>query len=863
MTKMIGIDLGTTNTVVAVMDGPRPRVLDSREGKPQIRSVVGLKRRKSKRDEAASEEILVGDAAVDNWGFAPRDTIVSIKRLMGRGIADDEVQKVSQWAQYKVVPPSNGTRDSVRVLIGGTEYSPIDISAMILKKVKEDAEFRLGEPVTHAVITVPAYFSQIQRDATYKAGLKAGMKVIKILDEPTAAAIAFGTDSGDESPRTILVYDLGGGTFDVSLLMVAGSIFAPLNLEGDMWLGGDNLDQVLVDHALAHVKEDFGIDGTADHRFMAELRKAAQAVKERLSASSSAFLVLSSLLKDDDGNLIDIDLEVKREQYERMILPLIATYKQCSCGQANFAEDDRCANARCGQNIRNVPVRDGKALQIVKRALAEKNQSVEQVDYVLMAGNSTMVPLAQKAIEDLFGRDKVIRKIHPKHSVALGAAIQAAWIGDHVVCHSADPGDPSRECGHVNEPDTSACANCGAKLGLEEHELAETPAKSIEIEIGGRGIEGPRRQAAGQVGGIAAMNYGTQSAGDKFNIFINKGDPYPTEEPKTQIFYTRVPNQRMVSIPIFGGANLEKASANERQGQAFAILPPGLPQDTPVRVQLRLDASSIFKLSAYLADGTDLDPWIVTGEEDAHAIEGIQRVEQIIAKHAQAIAPDGIRKLEEGRDKVFRKMKDRDFDGAIEQVNALERQAEKAASEEQTAGLREQAENAAGYLEFILHQYSWLIPDPNQIYRLNKLVQEVRDEISGGSEAALSQKLRQIEEAVEALPEGVKIFMMLKGTVLSRIQPADPAAAAALLREVDALEDSFKANNPSAAAQMEALVARIGKAMKDAEQKAPSAYKCWNCSHEYLLSERFCPKCRADGWILGEKISSSGSFKSA
>ena len=844
MAKMVGIDLGTTNTVVAVMDGPRPRVLDSREGKPQIRSVVGLKRRRGKKDEAAVEEMLVGDSALDNWGFAPRDTIVSIKRLMGRGVADDEVQKVSQWAQYKVVPPSNGTKDSVRVMIGNKEYSPIDISAMILKKAKEDAEFRLGEPVTHAVVTVPAYFSQIQRDATRKAGLKAGLNVIKVLEEPTAAAIAFGTDSGDGTPKTVLVYDLGGGTFDVSLLMVAGSIFAPLNIEGDMWLGGDNLDQVLVDHALEWVESEYGMDGTKDHRFMAELRKAAQSVKERLSASNSAYLVLSGMLKDDDGNLLDVDIEIKRDQYERMILPLVARYKECSCGQANYPEDDRCA--KCNAGIGSRPVKDGKTLQIVHRTLEEKNQTVDQIDYVLMAGNSTAVPLVQKAIEEMFGRDKVVRKIHPKHSVALGAAIQAAWIGDAIVCV---------KCDHVNEPNVKTCANCSASLGFDEAAEAPAGSDSIQIEIGATEPDRPRRAPGGEVGGIAAMNYGTQSAGDTFNIFINKGDPYPTDDPKTQIFYTRIPNQRMVSIPIFGGSNLEKASLNERQGQAFAILPRGLPQDTPVRVKLWLDGDGVFKLDAYLTAPGDLDPWIVTGETDARAIEGLQRVDEAIAQNAAEIGMDGLAQIEKDRDRVFGAMKRREFSEAVEEVDKLEKKAGQLAREQQTGGLRSQLENAANYLEFILHQYSWVISDPNLIYRLNKLVEDVREDAGKADEAVLQQRLQQLEAALEKLPETVIIFLTLKGVILSRIQPYDPATAGMLMQEVDALEDAVKANSPSVAAKLKALTERIERSIPT----PPEGLKCWNCGAS--VKGRFCPKCSSDLWILGGKISSSGPFK--
>ena len=259
MGKILGIDLGTTNSVMAIVDGPTPRVLDNREAKPQTRSVVGLKKRRGKGPQE-QHEVLVGDAAMDNFQMATQDTILSIKRLMGRGVNDPDVQRARQAQLYKIVEPSDGTSDSIRVIMGGKEHSPIEISAMILRKLKEDAEFRLGEPVTHAVITVPAYFTQIQRDATRKAGLAAGLRVTKILEEPTAAAIAFGVETGDSAPKTALVFDLGGGTFDISVLMWAANTFAPLNLEGDMWLGGDNFDRLLIEHVVARVRHEYTLE---------------------------------------------------------------------------------------------------------------------------------------------------------------------------------------------------------------------------------------------------------------------------------------------------------------------------------------------------------------------------------------------------------------------------------------------------------------------------------------------------------------------------------------------------------------------------------------------------------------------------
>lgn len=865
MGRMVGIDLGTTNTVVAIMDGPRPRVLDNREGRPQTRSVVSLRKRKVKGLDA--EEILVGDVALDNWPMAPKDTILSIKRLMGRGVSDPEVQKVRNNVLYDVVEPSVGTRDSIRVTIGGKEFSPVDVSALILKKAKEDAEFRLGEEVTHAVITVPAYFSQIQRDATRKAGLQAGLKVIKILDEPTAAAIAFGTEANDGTPRTILVYDLGGGTFDVSLLMLAGNVFAPLNLEGDMWLGGDTLDERLVDFAVASVKEDYGIDPTSNLRFMAEVKKAAQSAKERLSAGKSADLIVTGMLRDSADNLIDVSIEITREDFERMILPLVGSYRLCSCSQPNFDSDDACA--KCGKSLRSTASRDGKALGIVRKALENANQSVDNVDFVLMAGNSTMIPLVQRSMESFFGTGKVQRKIHPKHSVALGAAIVAAWFGNRVVCQAPDATDPKRECGFVNAPDATQCAQCSAPLGLETTRPDAIPSgPESETYVPEEGGKRPRVVIdfgeEGQVAAIAPFHYGTESAGDKFNLFIRKGDPFPTENPKTETFFTRVPNQRMLSIPVWGGDDPTKASANQKQGEAFALLPPGLPQDTAIRIKVWLDHDGIFRLAAYLEDGTDLQPWNVKGDADARAIEAIQRVERILAEKGQAMPPAALRKLEQERERVFEALKKGDFTGAIEKVTALEKSAEESGADEQEDGLEAKAQNLIGYTQFVLRQYSWVISDPNQIYRLTKLAEEASDALAAGKRADLEKKVRELDAATDSLPDAVKVFVAMRGAIMMRVQPLDPAEAASMQEELDAIEELFKANNPGAPRRMEALVMRITRAIQESEGKRPGGFRCSNCGGEVPSGQRNCPGCGEDTWIPRSKTTGgtpTGSYR--
>ena len=395
MGKKIGIDLGIRSSIVAFHDGMHPKVLLNREGKGQTPSVVGLKKRKGQKSDMPGE-ILVGETAYDYFPMAPENTILSIKRLMGKGVGDSEVERVKKEFLYKVVQPSEGTKDSIRVLMDDKEYSPIDISAIILKKMKEDAEYRLQDNVTHAVITVPAYFGQLQKDATYRAATKAGLKVIALLDEPTAAAIAFGLDSGNDSmPKTILVYDFGGGTFDISVLMWAGNVFAPLNLEGDMWLGGDNLDQELINYVVEHVREEYKIDPASNMRFMAELKKKARNAKEKLSSSQTVDIIIPGLLQDGDGDLIDVELEVTRNEFNRMIRPHVA-----------------------------------RTISLVEKAIENANLTKDQIDFVLMAGNSTNVPLVQEEMEKLFGSDKIMRNIHPKHCKALGAATLAGRFGE-------------------------------------------------------------------------------------------------------------------------------------------------------------------------------------------------------------------------------------------------------------------------------------------------------------------------------------------------------------------------------------------------------------------------------------------------
>lgn len=796
MGRYVGIDLGTTNSVVAVMDGPRPRILENREGQLQTRSIVGLRRRRREGEETA--EILVGEPALANWGLAVGDTVVSIKRLMGRGVADPEVQKVMQWAQYQIREPSDGTRDSARVVLGGVEHSPIDVSEKILRKLKEDAEYRLGEEVTHAVITVPAYFSHIQKDATRKAGKQAGLRVIKILDEPTAAAVAYGMDTEDAEARTILVYDLGGGTFDISVLIMAGGTFAPLNLEGDMWLGGDNFDQALVERAVQQVEREFGIDPTGNARFMVELRKAAQRVKETLSSSSAADLIVAGLLQDR-GELVDLVMEVTREEFENLV---------------------------------RSPV--DRTVELVEKALRNANLTPDDIDAVLMAGNATTVPLVQRSMEELFGPEKVRRTIHPKHCVAMGAAIVAAVMGGRMVCGAPDPDDPGRECGEVNAPDADRCARCGAPLAPEVPD-PNAPAPLVR-----------------SLGGIAPFSYGAQISGDVFVEFVKKGDTYPTESPRMHVFRTQRAGARMISIPIFGGDDHERASANERQGEAFTILPPGLPAGTAVRVKLWLDTDGVFDLSAHLEDGTNLRPWVVEkGEAQDRAVQTLVRVERLLGELATLATPDEVQKLEEAREGVFAQMRDDDFGEALRLAEALEEAAGRVGVGDTPEAIRRKGENLVRFTERVLEHYGWAF-HPDQAAALRDLAARTQEALAEGDPAILARRVEQLDRATDQLPDVVTAFLAMRGAIRGRIHPYDPAAAVRLEEELVTVEERVRADDRSVVRRLAALVEAIAETMREIPQLAAGT----QCSrgHHVPSGERYCPECHEDTWLLGAAL---------
>jgi molecular chaperone DnaK (HSP70) len=385
--RAIGIDLGTTNSLAAIAD-KEIRVFPTRAGEQLTPSVVSF----VKRRRAEEGEIVVGRQAVANAVRAPEETIFSIKRLMGAVYGEPRVEEVRKHISYRLAdPPTQDAEDQgVKVILGKETYSPVDISAMILKQVSIDAEQALGDSVTHAVITVPAYFEERQRDATRQAAEQAGLSVLKIIDEPTAAAIFFGVGKESERHR-VLVYDLGGGTFDISIIQMTGGQYQVLEITGDRWLGGDDFDRAIIARMIDWVKDEYNFDPSNDKDFLGKAKGEAEKVKIALGSRESAEIFAPIMIKIPNQGPVDIEMTVTKEEFEADIRPLV-----------------------------------DKTIELVKVALSNQNFTPDDITEVLLVGGSTGVPLVREAVVGLFGAQKVRRHVNPMECVALGAAILAS-----------------------------------------------------------------------------------------------------------------------------------------------------------------------------------------------------------------------------------------------------------------------------------------------------------------------------------------------------------------------------------------------------------------------------------------------------
>jgi molecular chaperone DnaK len=378
MGKIIGIDLGTTNSCVAVMEGGAPKVIHSAEGRNTIPSVVDPKTH------------VVGDVAKRQLVLKPKETLFSIKRLMGKKFHDASVQEDMKWLPYTI---KAGRDDMAVVEVDGKTYTPQEVSAMILQKIKADAESYLGDKVTQAVITVPAYFDDSERQATKQAGEIAGLEVLRIINEPTAAALAYGLDK--KNAHTIAVYDLGGGTFDISILELGDGVYEVKSTNGDTHLGGDDFDKKIINYIAEEFKKENNVDLTKDPQALQRLKESAEKAKIELSTSQEAQINQPFITQGKEGPL-HLTMTLTRAKLEQIVDELV-------------------------QN----------SLKPVEKALKDANKKTSDIDEVILVGGMTRMPKIAEVVSKFFGKEPN-RSVNPDEVVAIGAAVQAGVLGGEV-----------------------------------------------------------------------------------------------------------------------------------------------------------------------------------------------------------------------------------------------------------------------------------------------------------------------------------------------------------------------------------------------------------------------------------------------
>lgn len=411
MGNVVGIDLGTTNSV-AGFKFAQVEIVTAEDNSPPERKLT------KSMVAWQNNKIVVGQSAYNQLKLAPENVIFSVKRLMGRGFADEVVQQQLSRFGYKITQSSTGTENSLSVWLGDREYSPEDISAEILKTVTENAQAyqsRMGQKgdITNAVITIPAYFNDKQRYATQQAGIKAGLQNIELLAEPTAAAISYGYSPESDDVKTILVYDFGGGTFDSSIITASGNQFIESGKAGDLWLGGEDIDHLLIEFVKNRVAKEEALDDIESLiasmpyyqkvRFVGDLKIAAEKAKIELSYATFASINPSTPLLDEFGMAIPVNVTITREEFEAMILPMVE-----------------------------------RSVGVCIDAIKYSDYPLELIDVILLVGGSSQIPLVQRKVKEAFGADKVVMHPRPMYAVAEGAAIVAAGLTEKVSTVSRD-----------------------------------------------------------------------------------------------------------------------------------------------------------------------------------------------------------------------------------------------------------------------------------------------------------------------------------------------------------------------------------------------------------------------------------------
>ena len=564
MGKTIGIDLGTTNSVVAFKDVDVRVIATGPNNEDLCRSCVAM--------DGASGNFTIGNAPYKNWRRYAPNIVVSVKRLMGASISDTQVQNMKKdrdMYPYGISKMSGGTEDSVVVILNGQEFTPEEISAKILKQLKDDASVRLNDEVTHAVITVPAYFNEKQKSATRRAAELAGLKVQRLLAEPTAAAISYGADklSADED-KIFLVYDFGGGTFDLSILVASGGNFIESGTGGDRWLGGDDIDRLLTEHVLDEVAKSNNVDVRAaidnlserkKYEFQGEFKNEIESAKKALSQSPSATISIYDRLEDEDGNPIDIEVTITRDKFESMIRPLIQ-----------------------------------RTLDLIDDLLDKTGYPIETIDNILLVGGSSCIPLVREMLSDKYGKDKVLSSEKPMLAIAEGAAILSHSMGTESECS---------HCGKMIPAGALECPHC-------QH-LAET-TNQVSVEDGGVQVSITTKHKV-------FIEVKDDADNTDYEEIVDANTPLPCEV--NQKFTTVVENQKIVGVNLYSD---NEGGDKEKLGTGFFTIQENLPAHTELQFTFSITEDETMYVKVRVpATGKVTNVVLSRGALDAHCLEMI------------------------------------------------------------------------------------------------------------------------------------------------------------------------------------------------------------------------------------------------
>lgn len=803
MGRVLGIDLGTTNTVAACLKIGGAEVLPNAEGDYITRSMVA----------SHKNVITVGRVPFNRWPLAPQDTIVSVKRLMGRSFADSEVQEIIMEKRffYRIVPAEGGSTESLRVAMESKLYSPIDISAFILKKIKDDAEMRLREEVTHAVITVPAYFNDRQRQATREAGMRAGLKVMRLLDEPAAAAIAYGINNPTNEPKNILVYDLGGGTFDVTIMAAMEGTFVELVKEGDMWLGGDDFDQILYNWVIEQGDPLLKDAIARDLRAAIEIKKACQAAKETLSSSPIADIIIPACTRDSSGNPIDVIVEINRKQFEEMTAHLVQ-----------------------------------RTVDLVLKAIENAHLSVNDIDWVVMAGSASVMPHILNRMEQLFGKEKIKTGMHPKHCVAIGAAIAAAQMNSIMCprCETFNPlaEDKCQKCGEIfTAPRKKVCPKCGKENNLDDSQCSQCQAYLLEMDSIG--------------GGITGFYYGITTDGDRHHIYVNKGDAYETPQEKriTMVFKTQFPNQPYIAIPVWRSED-PSSGIYEKMGEAIALMPLAARPGTRVKVTLWLNADGYFEVKATLEQGGELPVsmlrWATTG---SNVMSLLEECAILASEYSDHMSENQKAEVYKKQIRVMRELESDRIDNARNMAEELYSIVE---GKKETVADASTIKWTISLANYIAVNYAWLI-GLEVAYDLKKMALTLEKSMETNNQVQTNMLHLELKNALDELmfieknvPSFLGWCLTSRVIINNRIFPKDSEMAFHLERELDAVEDAARRGAQNALNKLDDFIAHLFEVYPKYSDHSGNAWVCPDCEGVNPAGSRYCKVCGRDLWLL-------------